>query len=59
MNLNQYSVSRIAGVMHSNPSFLKVSLSNEFQKVKRIFGRAICDVPLFWEKGGGRKRDGA
>jgi len=26
---------------------------------KGIVLRAICDVPLFWKKGGGRKRDGA
>jgi hypothetical protein len=27
--------------------------------VNGYVGRAICDVLLFWKKGGGRKRDGA
>jgi hypothetical protein len=38
-------------------------LTHGFYFVKRkVTGKvtgAICDVPLFWEKGGGRKRDGA
>jgi hypothetical protein len=29
-----------------------------FSEVNAFFKGAICDVLLFWKKGGGRKRDG-